>query len=948
MQISTSIKGIQKDVNDFQKDDQTYSYVLNGTVEHYSESQPFPYIGNTPSNIKCLEFNTDEKLIGSKYIPELDTTILAVYNSKTNESKFLRLNYVNINLQKGNSWLKKCDCVKLIPIPDQELQCQVEELFSTTCFKWSGEYPVSIVHKITDCTFNLYFANGYDEDRYIYFNKDWSVENSFKYNDSYDDCNPNYIDLVDCSRTSWNPKVDYPCLEPFVISDGNKRPGQYGYMFAYSTNRGVPLTPFKNLTGGISIFNDSKLESNKGVKINVQGITKNSRYRYYVLTSIQTVNGLTSYKQLGPFPISQESVLDLDNEGLDISINDINSPSVFYKHSQQLTLSNNILFKKSLTEFDKFNLQKIFNKVRVKWVTTTLKEGDYKKPEIAQNFKSFLRDEVYALAIELVLDNTEQGPLFPLIGREATDFDNELVNNLDANSYSDVCDDTDKKRWQVYNTATKTLISPINYNDCCSGSIYEEGEFAYWESSKNYPNVPEVWGDLCGKPIRHFKFPDNLITSHFSCGTNENYIHPLGVKIVDDISVLLDQAVLDGTLTQEQRNRITGYRLLRSNRTGNKSVVAKGLLYHVWSYREDNRDINFINKECQTIGQTYYYPNYPFDDLHDDPFLMRNADLYDTEEPKHPQFENYNRQSFTNTGRYTFHSPDTHFYTPDLGNYLKLEGLVTGKSEGFFNIAEEQAEYKLPKRKQLNLTLSLGKWMASLQPDPVQEQVQQLGTNLGSGILGSIGGAVGSLIPGGSGISSTVGSALGGLLGSMIGKSFYNNNSLLQFVSAAYKSGIIQTQVESFLNLFKLLSNYEQHHYQFQAVGTYNCFTPLENNTGEKIRVLEDSRYLDSGKFNINPDTYFNNLHRESSVYLQVNENLPTPSLVDNSRYLISDNTIPTQKTVTETYECYQYEIKIHNENNDLLNYITYGVYGEYCEKKLSIFQNFPSKKACT
>jgi hypothetical protein len=31
---------------------------------------------------------------------------------------------------------------------------------------------------------------------------------------------------------------------------------------------------------------------------------------------------------------------------------------------------------------------------------------------------------------------------------------------------------------------------------------------AYWESTERYPaNRPDIWGDLCGKPIRHHKLP---------------------------------------------------------------------------------------------------------------------------------------------------------------------------------------------------------------------------------------------------------------------------------------------------------------------------------------------------------------------------------------------------------------------------------------------------------
>ena len=77
----------------------------------------------------------------------------------------------------------------------------------------------------------------------------------------------------------------------------------------------------------------------------------------------------------------------------------------------------------------------------------------------------------------------------------------------------------------------------------------------YWESSLFYPdNKYEVWNssahcwtgsegqdfnsdlntyvnDLCGKPIRHHRFPDNAITPHFRKNSNGEYtIRLLGVR----------------------------------------------------------------------------------------------------------------------------------------------------------------------------------------------------------------------------------------------------------------------------------------------------------------------------------------------------------------------------------------------------------------------------------
>ena len=34
----------------------------------------------------------------------------------------------------------------------------------------------------------------------------------------------------------------------------------------------------------------------------------------------------------------------------------------------------------------------------------------------------------------------------------------------------------------------------------------------YWESTEKYPDKkPEIWGDLCGKNIRHHKMPNEMV-----------------------------------------------------------------------------------------------------------------------------------------------------------------------------------------------------------------------------------------------------------------------------------------------------------------------------------------------------------------------------------------------------------------------------------------------------
>ena len=225
--------------------------------------------------------------------------------------------------------------------------------------------------------------------------------------------------------------------------------------------------------------------------------------------------------------------------------------------------------------------------------------------------------------------------------------------------------------WQVYNTAT-LVGGDYEYSELCEDSkCWEYGDFAYWESTETYPQVPEVWGNLCGKPIRHHKFPDSNVT-HIHDGKNlvrgfdfNNYIFPIGVRI-DHQSIVqaLNDAVVNGIITAEDRSHIVSYRIVRGNRVGNKSIDAKGLLFNMFQYDKFN--------------EHYYFPNYSYNDLRSDA-LLNNVSL-----------DAVNGKS----QRFTFHSPETHFVNAGLGNILKLETEEHGVADGYFTHSECEAKQK--------------------------------------------------------------------------------------------------------------------------------------------------------------------------------------------------------------------------------------------------------------
>lgn len=856
MEYSNSLKGLNLDVNDLQKDGE-YSFALNATVENFSEEQGFPFLSNTPSNFPCLTLEDNEVVLGTLSIHEWNKTILAIYNPVTELKKFVEINDKDIFIT--DNLLEEDNCQKIIErLPQEKIKqkdvCSSKELLSNTCFIWSLNNPINFEYQITDCTLNLYWNNCLDEDRFLYFDYDedfkLTINNDFQFNGGID-CEPNYTSL-DCSKTKWYPNIDYPCISVSGVN-GNKDKGRYSYTVCYCTSKGTPLTPFNTISQPYSIY-----KLGQGLKLNLTNVTKNSRYKYILIVSIDTILGQNFYRKKAVLPITQTTFLDLDNEGLFISPEILVTKYPYYKSSCDMTISNNILFKSGLEEYEKFNLQPVINNVELEWVTTVDVEDNIYQQE------SYLRDEVYPFGCEPILDNGEQLPVFHIPSR-IKNYDDSLIVDV---TISDCVKDRVEK-WEVYNTASKTFTNTKSvselYNSCSCSEVYEAGEFAYWESSEKYPNNKLVWGDLCGQPIRHHKFPDHFITSHQSNNpsfNNKNYILPLGVRIKSNMNLIFDDAVTQNLITQEQRNRIVGYKLVRGNRDGNKSIIGKGILYDVWNYNKvPLKDDTFIN-DCGVTTDTIYFPNFPFNDLSPNKFLASNKNHYDVKNGT-PTLLPFNK-----TNRYTFHSPDTHFTQPDLGTQLKIEAEIYGVSKGNFVKSENFAEYVLLSEKHYNVAKIFAQWISSTITSPTEEAL--------SGISSELGLSIGGTIPGIPKIGNAIGSLIGGLIGTNIADNLFSES--------VFKNAMTTSQMEKILNLFKVSAQTRNYHYQYQAVGKYNQIQPIQN----KIKNIKEIDYIDEGKLSIK-EIKFNNAFRESAVYLELKDSLPNTLRLDNSRVTVED-----------------------------------------------------------
>lgn len=991
MSVSVPIKGMNQDDHIFNISTDNYSFALNAVIENYWQGDSL-FISNEPSTLCNTQFPIGYQVVGYVEIIEQERTIYFLHNPTTGFSQIGET--YNCDIKTGtdkiiNSLCDNCDYYgeEITPLENTKEQCicQYKIITSSNCLNFNINHRVDIEYKLTNCSLNLYFTDNINERRFIYFDykdndfsKELILQDRFKIITGYSDTDckvPIYENELDCEKIKFHPNYSRPCPK-FIsfVNGGNLKAGTYQILVSYADVYGNPISQYFPSTQIVPLFEkeitfDTDYQTSQALHFEVNNLSNNSIFKYYNIVIAQTIESFTEFIHVATLPIHQK---DYIYTGYEKSLKRLSPEEVlfkrpFYQYAKNITKANNYLFFSNVKEYRLLNLQPVANQIKLQWETIAIKEGEYKKAETTFNYRTYQRDEVYSVGIIFEYNNGRETEAFHIPGRAPNTSDlnpitlnNDVLLDLSCEPIFSCNRSTDnnKKAWEVYNTAT-VIGTPHEYTENCKEpKTWEYGNFSFWESTEKYPNVPEVWGDLCGTCIRHHKFPDNCISHiHDSKDGNKsfsdnNYIFPIGIK-VDNQSVItaLDNAVQTGLITQEERNSIVSYRIVRGNRVGQKSVIAKGLLYNIL---QDNSKDTGIE----------YFPNYPYNDLR----ISNNGDSL---------LEQVGRDNNT---RFTFHSPDIHFVNSAIGSILKIETEEYGQSEGYFTNSECQAKQKLVS--QFVYVLSLGLGLAAALSATGEKMCKTIIkradvfiedneaypniTGTWNAVLTPAGGThTGNINTTGQTITTndkeehnnenytTYDNETGVVDGTVEaseehittckGQSFqlFNSNiAILTLIGGAnqivqrtilaiVEQGKVLDTIKSLLTNFNLSA-------QYNSVGKYNNYKCVP--VGNRVRKIKKGAYLTphtqyidvpSNDVNIYNTIKINNWDRESSVYLNIDNSISDPVITDNSKTSMREQfgTTVTYKDVLDkrfnrTISSYYGSIKnpIYNQYGSICN----------------------------
>ncbi len=582
----------------------TLTYALNAAVENF-DANGISY-QNEEGNELCLSFPEGFALIGNHFIGERNKHIFFMTNPETGDSQ---IGYMDNN------------------------DCEYRILINSTCLNFNINFPIhKVEHKINNCGTEIYWTDGYNPRRYLDID---NLPKKLKYGTVL--CDPSYMDEIDCNRLKVQPNFSIPIISVVdVVEGGNQLAGTVQFFVQYSDALGNPYTSYYSGTNPTPIADPSITSVNfnypvgKSVVLDISNLDGTGQFQYFNLAILKTVNAISSPQLVGTYYIDalqkQITYTGQSVDSIRLAIKDIFERFPYYEVAKDLTAVQDILIWDGLTSISRVNYQKIANQITLQWESWRIPATENYADELnATNLRSYLRDEVYPYEIQFLLANGKETDSFHIPGRIKGTSENRpdvLATNPDLIGTPDPVTGA-SPYWKVYNTASVIGFCPEYSPDTSYKGPYQYGEFAYWESTDIYPCNVDIWGELVGQRIRHHKFPDVLVSPIYESKLflspgqmvmGNDAVFPIGVKIdPQQISTLIGLSYL----TEAQKDEIIGYKIVRGDRSTNKSIIAKGILRNVGTYTKEE--------------QKFYYPNYPYNDLKSDPFLNVTNNAYSQE-----------------------------------------------------------------------------------------------------------------------------------------------------------------------------------------------------------------------------------------------------------------------------------------------------------------------------
>lgn len=730
-------------------------------------------------------------------------------------------------------------------------------------------------------------------------------------------------------------------------SSGNIMNGSYAFTICYTIDQ-LKISDYFTISNPVSLFTHEGV--NNALDLKIKNLDKH--FEEYQVVLVSTINNKTSFQILGCYSTSQDSItVDVINPTLpavEPALLPIVTPvpdtsDAIYKNGEYLIRVG------PQYKFD-FNYQPLANQIQAYWQIVEYDKDYYKNGGV--NVGN-MRDEVYPYFIRWIFNTGDKTPAFHIPGRAPQQYylpsdsanSGQLINE-DATCPTTVnkIEDYSAKVFEVYNTAAYTKTN-MNIVQADGGVLMSEGVMAFWESTEKYDDKnPSIWNasshtwstpgdsrfDLCGRNIRHHKFPANTISQGGAENTMTNHYNDDGTKI-RVLGVRFDNIKHPVDNQGKRIKNIVGYEILRGSREGNKTVLYKGMLKNMREY--------YLPKMLNAVEKKGLYVNYPYNFLGADPFLSKALDSDGNPTPTHfetLQYHNavkcergyindYVLNDMVSRNNFSFHSPDTSFKKPFLGqDELKIYGELMGTSYRTIINAQNHPKHKFVTDATMWVSILAGMAYAIAKTQGNVNYEYDTGSGYSYPIdiglstttplatVGTVANLASNVIMAASeatGITKVLDLFVGGIAnkagliaarlpndiaaaipatGATTGKmkvTYTNANQAPFFFQAAQAMPMLIANMSEgggqLIQTILSIGSYNQFGLQVVNSCEFNKFIPpIQSN---KRKKLDDKRYVNSNLYNFGTDKIVNNLFRSSTVVLKTHTTVSDPTTLDTS-----------------------------------------------------------------
>lgn len=843
------------DLNSSYMKEQQYSHARNAVRN--SKEGDLGTISNEPSNEFC--FNAPYKIIGHVGL---------------NSDEFIIFSTNNSSSEIGLGNIRNCSYRKLLNLQ---------------CLNFHSDNPVTGVAK-----------QDFQRGTVVTFTDKRNPVRRFELKD--------IEDVTNCDEILLWKKISHPCISAKKGQIGNMPNGMYSAAIAYVVDNKV-FSDWYSVTNRVPLYSDINTNS---LEVTISNL--DTEFSQYALVIVGTyidpaTKGVTKLaKQVGIYStrVNKVSVTDFVNSNyLPVDLSDLVIQKRTWLKAGIIASNANHLLIGDLLSRPEENYQLKALSIESEWVIEQVSADYY---ETDGQDVGFYRDENYDFYIQGVYNTGELTDKFHIPGRDAVASDLASVSSADAyelDKQFGECETGKVYRWQAENTAGKIVTYNNEFN--CGRRIYGTSKPGYFQSTDVYPDNPKTFGSKAGKPIQYHKTPDECKIPRYSKIDGKTYINIIGVRFKN--------------IPAFDNEDIVGYKITRSDRKGgNGTVIARGLLTNVRSY------------EDKSFNQTIYYANYPVNDLSPDSFLSSTQTVF-----KNKREQNFTPLTDIHLDKFNFYSPHTLFEPRySLGPELKIESEEIAEVTGQFELV-----YNHPKQKLMNqftfwlaaavgfiesALILIGKNSSESTRTAINKWEIHAGTNTGTTKTNIVGNTENSIKDEFN--IRTVGDLIGLNLPKFIAARILAQDlsaiTIITNVLAAIASLGIKIpysilggikQAEDTFNIMYDFTGFTDYVYQYNAQAIFNNSICVKEGN-KRRRLVNGATYLPSTVVSIDGKV-FNNLHREKSVYMEINKPINRPSTKDNTRRTASEFGIcnDINQKVTSTGSAFYATSKAINPN---------------------------------